>query len=314
MSGPGSKTTLATTLRWPTLRELRVAVPLGIPLLVLFVFVVRGCSTASVPILHPPADASLPAAEATSAPQDLTAVQLAGAKGTTTLVPTRATGTAHLSGAVNGPQGPVPGANVRVEHLVPDHPAPIDVLSGPDGHWDLNGIAGGPYRVRAFMVPSLAQTQPQIFFMDDGEQRTLDLTLDAFNGVSATSAIAPDPPQLNQPANLVIRVSSKTVDPDGVVRAQPVVNATVSLTGTQGWFVRGPSSASTDANGDAVFTLECRSAGASNVQISVRPTPADAPQAVSVDVSACSDPNATTTTAASSGSGPPSSSSGPPPN
>jgi hypothetical protein len=304
------------TLRWPTLAQLRIAVPVALPVVVLSVFVFRGCSTASVPLLHPPPGVTLPAAAATSAPADLTGVQLAGVDGTTTLVPASATGTSHLSGSVNGPQGPVPGATVRVDHLVTGNPPPIDVLTGADGRWDLPDIAGGRYRVRSFLAPALAQTQPEIFFLTEGEQHTLDLNIESFVGVSLAAAVAPDPPQLNKPLTLVVRVARKIVDANGVVQSQPVVNADVVLTNSQGWAVKGSSSAFSDGNGDAAFTLECRQAGASQVQVAVRPTPADPPQPATLTVSACGDPAATSTTptTGSGSSGPPSTASGPPPN
>jgi hypothetical protein len=304
------------TLRWPKLAELRIAVPIALPVLVMSIFVVKGCSAADVPLLHPPPGVTLPAAAATSAPQDLTGVQLAGVDGTTTLAPVRGGGTSHLSGSVNGPQGPVPGATVRVEHLVDDHPPPTDVLSGPDGRWDLTNIAGGRYRVRAFLAPALAQTRPEIFRLGEGEQRPLDLNVESFVGVSIAAAIAPDPPQLNQPLNFVVRVARKTVDPNGVVRSEPIVNAGVTLTNTQGWSVRGPSSVNTDGNGDATFGLDCRAAGASQVQVAVRPTPADAPQPATLSVTPCDNPAATstTTTTAPASSVPPPTASGPPPN
>ena len=304
------------TWRWPRLSELRIAVPIALPIFVMLVFVVRGCSTATVPLLHPPEGVTLPAAAATSAPADLTGVQLAAVNGTTTLQPARATGTAHLSGSVNGPQGPTSGATVRVEHLVEDDPPPMDVVTGPDGRWDLPNIAGGRYRVRSFLAPSLAQTRPEIFFLLDGEQRNLDLNLENFVGASLAAAIAPDPPLLNEPATLVVRVARKTVDGNGVVDGQPIVNASVVLTGTPGWTVRGPSSAFTDGNGDASFTVECRAAGASQVDVAVRPTPTDPPQTAALDVAPCSGPTPTSAppTTGSGSSGPPPTSSAPPPN
>jgi hypothetical protein len=299
-------------LRRPTFAEARLALVIGLPMTVLSIFVVRGCSTASVPLLHPTADANTASAPPSTATDDLTGVQLAAVGGTTTLVPTRATGTAHLSGGVNGPQGPVPGAVVRVEHLVDDAPPPTDVLADAAGHWDLPNIAGGRYRVRAFLVPSFAQTQPEIFFLNDGDARNVDLTMEAFAGVTALGAIAPDPPQLNEPATLVVRVVSKTVDTDGIVRAQPIVNAGVVFAAGQGWDVEGSNSVSTDGNGDAAFAVQCRSAGASQVQVQVQPAPNAAPQALTVTVSECVDPRAgapSTTSASSSSS---SSSSGKP--
>jgi hypothetical protein len=303
------------TLRWPRWAELKIAIPIALPVLVMSSFVLKGCNSANVPLLHPPPGVTLPAAEATSLPADLTGVQLAGVDGTTTPETARADGTSHLSGSVNGPQGPVPGATVRVEHLVGGSPPPTDVLTGADGRWDLANIAGGRYRIRSFLVPSFAQTQPEIFLLTDGEQRNLDLNVESFTGVSVAAAIAPDPPELNQSINFVVRVTRKTVDGNGVVRSEPVVNAGVALTNTQGWSVRGPSSLNADGNGDATFGLDCRAVGASQVQVAVRPTPADAPQSATLTVSPCADPAATsTTTTTAPGSGPPPTASEPPPN
>jgi len=305
-----------------TLARLRIAVPIALPFLVLFVFVARGCSTPNVPLLHPPTGVTLPAAAATSTPQDLTGIRLAGVNGTTTLVPARAAGTAHLTGSVNGPQGPVPSATVRVEHLVDDNPPPIDVVAGPDGRWDLPNIAGGRYRVRAFLAPTLAQTEPQILFLNEGDQNNLDLTVDSFAAPAVAAAVAPDPPELNQSFTLVVRVARKTVDTNGVVQSEPIAGAGVALTGFSGYALVTSNGAIADANGDATFTLQCRTAGASTVQVGVRATAADQPQQITLQLSACVDPNAAPPdsssssggNSSSSSSGAPSTTAGPGPN
>jgi hypothetical protein len=99
--------------------------------------------------------------------------------------------------------------------------------------------------------------------------------------------------------NLVVRVARKAVDSGGVVRTQPIVNASVALTGTPGWTVKGSPSGFTNDAGDVTFALECKSAGANQVQVAVRATPTDAPQPASLEVSACIDPSATSTTSTS---------------
>jgi hypothetical protein len=273
------------------------------------VFIGRGCSTAHVPNIHPPAGFDANAASTTVPGNDLTGVQLAAVEGTTVPVTPRASGTAHLSGAVNGPQGAVPGATVRVEHLVTGDPAPIDVVTGADGRYDLPNIAGGRYRVRAFLVPALAQVEPQVFFLEDATEQTIDLTLDNFASVGVSASIAPDPPTLNKEFTLVLRIARRTVGTDGVVRGEPIQNAAVAVTGAQGFNVKGASNGTTDVNGDVLFSIDCKSANASQLQIAVRPTVTEAPQSSTVQISACVDPNATTTTESSSSSGASSSSS-----
>ena len=284
------------TFPWARLKQVSIGVPIVVPIVVLSVFVVRGCSTAHVPISHPPPGVTLPPAPATSTPEDLTGVQLAAVDGTTTVPDVANTGTSRLSGSVNGPQGPVPSANVRVEHLVGNHSFPFDLVTDAGGRWDLPNIAGGRYRVRAFLPPSLAQAEPQVFFLNEGDQREVDVTLDTFNGAPEVQiAIAPDPPSLGEPTSLVVRVTRRTVASDGVVRAGPIAGASVTFSPSEGWTVTGSSTAATNENGDATFVVSCRKAGANVVQITLR-VPGVAPQAISQQVSACVDARATTTT------------------
>jgi hypothetical protein len=279
-----------------------------VPLVVVGVLVFRGADTGKFPHVRAPANASTTPLPPPTAPVDLTAISLPGVDGTTTTAPVRATGGAHLSGVVKGPQGPVPGATVRLEHLVGGSaPATTDVASGPDGHYELANIAGGRYRVRAFLAPALAQTGPEVFFLADGELRGLDLRVESFSGLTVTASTAPDPPLLDNPATFVVRVATRVVDTRGIVRVQPIVNATVDLTGTAGWSVNGPASGVTGSDGDATFTIVCRKAGASGVGLQVRPTAADQPQPDTLATPVCVDPAATSTTATSTPSSPPSS-------
>ena len=69
---------------------------------------------------------------------------------------------------------------------------------------------GGRYRVpRAFLPPTLAQTDPEVFFLADGELRGLDLSVESFSGLTVTESTAPDPPLLNNPATFVVRVANR---------------------------------------------------------------------------------------------------------
>jgi hypothetical protein len=298
-------------LRWrkPTPRELRVGLPIAVPLLVLAFFMVRGARTGDFPHVKAPKATSATAPPSTTAPVDLTGVSIAGVDGTTTTTLVRATGTAHLSGAVNGPQGPVPGATVRLEHLAGGS-VPIDVTSGPDGRYDAPNIAGGRYRVRAFLAPTFAQTDPQVFFLADGELRGLDLSVASFSGLDVSSAIAPDPPTRNQPATFVVRVANRSVDTGGIARAQPVVNASVVFVGGPDWSAGGSPNQFTDTNGDATFLVECHTPGATGVQVQVRPTINDPPQPITLTTSACADSATSSSSSSGSSSEPPRSSSG----
>src|SRR5438067_11007718 len=78
---------------------------------------------------------------------DFSTVQLAGVSGrtTTTSIPL-GPGGASISGTVNGPNGPVPGATVHVERLVGDGVGATDVASNAAGQFLVPNVLGGRYR------------------------------------------------------------------------------------------------------------------------------------------------------------------------
>jgi hypothetical protein len=188
----------------------------------------------------------------------------------------------------------VPGAVVRLEHLVGDT-VTTDVKAGPDGHYDAPNIAGGRYRVRAFLPPTYAQTDPQVFFLNDGELRGLDLTVRSFAGLAVASATAPNPPLHGGLATFVVRVANRVVDSNGVVRVRRVPNAIVTLTGADGWTATDSATATTNGNGDATFTLLCQTAGASHIEAQIQATANDQPQPASFTTPTCVEPPPPTT-------------------
>ena len=222
--------------------------------------------------------------------------------GTTTSAVPPNVGRARLSGTVTGPAGPVPGAVVRLERVVGGTTQTLDVLTGADGRYDAPGIGGGRYRIRAFLAPTLAQPTGQVFFLTDGEERAVDLTVQEFAEPTIGIAIAPDPLLLDQLLNLAVRVSGRLVDADGVVRTQPLVGGTVQVSATGGWTALSPSATTTDADGEARFSARCRSTDPTQLQVTVRlpaALPGELPVVATFDVAACVDPATLTTTTTS---------------
>ena len=107
------------------------------------------------------------------------------------------------------------------------------------------GLGGGAYRVRAFLPPSLAERTASVFFLPAGEQRTVDLSVESFAEPAVSAAVAPDPPLLDQPINLVVQVVGRTVDADGVVHPQPIVGASVEVAVSGGWQRQAPTTTTT---------------------------------------------------------------------
>ncbi len=168
---------------------------------------------------------------------DRSGIVLAGVAGetTTTIVET---GHATISGTVRGPSGPVGGATVRLERLVAGHEIRTDALTAPDGSFAVTGVPGGRYRVRAFLAPRLAQVVPDVRFLEDGKEHVFDLVVEAQSGLLVRADVAPDPPLLGQAVNLVAVVTDRTVDADGIVRAEPVRGISVELVGLGRWVLR----------------------------------------------------------------------------
>ncbi len=179
---------------------------------------------------------------------DRSGIALAGVAGTTTTAPIADVGTAVLAGSVQGPDGLVVGATVRIERLVAGREVRTDLLTGPDGRFSVGGMPGGRYRVRAFLAPSYAQLEPEVRFLADGEEHTFDLTVERQSGLVVRADVAPEPPLLGGAVNLVATVASRSVGADGIVRSVPVTGATVELLGLGRWQLRDERSTSTSSS------------------------------------------------------------------
>lgn len=192
---------------------------------------------------------------------DYSRFELKGVAGRTTTTLQMGPGGSTLNGVVASPEGAVPGATVLVERLVGDNAASVQVLTGPDGRWTVPAVLGGRFRVRAWRSPDLAMTKPEIFFLNDGDAKQLQLNAARYTGLAVTHAIAPNPPVVDEPANLVVQVVQQSVDVDGIVRGTPVPNARAELFGGGEWSVVTSNPTTTDAQGRAQWQLRCRATG-----------------------------------------------------
>ncbi len=274
--------------------------------------VCAGCVSGTVAALPPPPTTLAPLTSTTlPLGRPITLESVGG-----TTVPPKVTlgpGTATLSGTVNGPAGasapgaapgaaaggppaggraPVPGATVEIERLVGSSEAATEVSAGADGSWTLPHVLGGRYRIRAWRAPSLAQVQPDILFVTDGQAQRVDLNVGLYSGYAVTSSISL--PFIGLPAVLAVEVTSQSVDTTGVVRAVPLAGSSVTLAASAHWQVTSPNPAATNGSGQATWQLVCQAAGVQ--PLSVVP---DGVTTVPLSVPACigaPPPPATTTT------------------
>jgi hypothetical protein len=166
-------------------------------------------------------------------------------------------GGARLTGTVNGPEGPVEGATVRVERLVRDQVAATTVTSGPGGQWILDAVNGGRYRLRAWRPPDLAELQPMLVFVAATENKPVVLTMARFGEGNATAVFNPNPPVVDQPAALVVTVSNGGIDGDGVLHASPLPAVPVQLVVTAGMALESADTLASDGAGNASYQVRC---------------------------------------------------------
>lgn len=253
------------------------------------------------PLPAPPTTAARPP---TTPPPDYRAVVLPVAAGrTTTTTAVMGPGGATVRGRVVGPDGePIVGASVRVERLAGDGVARADLVSGEDGAWSLPDVLGGRYRIRAWRAPDLAMVEPSFVFAGYNENAPVEQRVERFLGTHAVPAVAPSPPVVGQPANLVVQVSARGVDAEGVVRTDPVAGVPVEVAGS-GWSVLPPATTVTDGAGEGRWTVVCRQAGVQPLRLVVNGVepfevalPACVDPAPSEVATAEGTPGATTTT------------------
>ena len=234
----------------------------------------------------------------TTLPFDVRTVQLPAARGSTTTTVAIGPGPMTIVGRVEGPDGPVGGAIVRLERLVGDGVASIEVPTAADGTWNVERVLGGRYRVRAWQQPALAMPRARLVFVETARAAPIELRLDRYDGRRVDAAIAPDPPPVGEPANLKVRVADRGVDDRGVIRTAPRPGVSVSLTGSGRWFVTSPNPQTTGSDGSVTFRVECQDDGAQPLSVVL-----DGGETVPLDIAACVDltgPPTTDTTSTTS--------------
>ena len=221
-----------------------------------------GCSgVQTLSFSTPPTTVSQGAVPEATLPTNLSSIGQPGVAGvTTTTVPVIGPGSSSLHGTVFGPSGPVAGATVEADRVVGDHVTSARVATAADGSWTIGKILGGRYRVRAWQSPSLDLTTPQVFFLGANQSFTVSLELSSYTGPTLAASISPSPPEVGQPANLVVEATNPTVGTDGVLRYPPAAGDLVTISGAS-WHVLSTNLQSADSKGEVLFQVICETAG-----------------------------------------------------
>ncbi len=178
----------------------------------------------------------------------------------TTLSTAIGPGTARIVGTVNGPEGPVTGAVVKVERFVGTVVAQAEAQTQAGG-WSVESILGGSYRVTIFRPPDLAQIAPDVFFLAADETKVLTTTLIRLGENSITASIDPNPPLVGLPALLTVRFGSGGVDAAGrvVVTPRPGIRVQLNLASSIG--LESVAIVVSDGAGAAAWQVRCLQPG-----------------------------------------------------
>lgn len=166
-------------------------------------------------------------------------------------------GEAVLTGTVTGPEGPVVAAVVRVERHTDRGPVLADVTSDEEGRWRIGPVAGGRYRVRAF-VPGLMTTgRSEVRFVADDEVAGFDLSLWGVDPTPSFEFVHGGPLYHGVPGRMALVLGSRSVDQEGRVVTNPVAGSAVMVETTAQARVVSAQPAITDGAGVAWVEIVC---------------------------------------------------------
>lgn len=254
---------------------------------VALVVVAAACASNPYVPLPEPKVANGPTTTTTAVP-DLTDVNLPGVRGTTTTVPALGPGPVTIIGRVDGPDGPVAGATVRLDRISDAGTTGVDVPTAADGTWNLANVLGGRYRVRAWLAPTLGMAKATVVFVEQTNPKPIVLKLAQFGGAVVDWAMAPTPPPVDQRVNLKVRIANRTVDAQGFITETPVYATTVVLSGGGRWQLYSQNPQYTDTDGSVVFEMACLQAGPQPLTVQL-----ENGETKTLDLPPCFDPSST---------------------
>ncbi|MGH9280462.1 MAG: carboxypeptidase-like regulatory domain-containing protein [Acidimicrobiales bacterium] len=227
----------------------------GLVLLVLALLTV-GCRDAPAPT------GEVSEAPSTVPPTTLPPTTALGRPRETTTVPVDiAGGKARIQGMVQGPQGPVEGATVRIERIVGTQTSATDLSAGPGGTFNLGDIRGGRYRLRAWKQPDLLQVTPDAFFLAADESKVIDLKLVRTSEVALNTTTEPARLPSDETFSIRIFLYAGSVGGAGELQAVPRANVAMQIIPGPGFAVVGGDKATTDSAGNVTFRARCTRPG-----------------------------------------------------
>lgn len=226
-----------------------------------FMLAVVACGAPTFKPIPPPEGGPSRDTTTTAPPPDLREVPLDAVAGNDPPDLRIEGGSSVLRGTVFGPEGPVPGAIVRVVRLTTEGQATADVATDEAGNWELLDVLGGVYRIRAFLPPTLTVPDPEIFLLKAEEEKRVDLSLRQFGGIDAAVTFDPPEPIVGEQVAVTLLLTIPSVNAEGRVIRSPVATGSATLTHSTSWklLTRNPENIGVD--GRVSWGLRCDAAG-----------------------------------------------------
>jgi hypothetical protein len=177
-------------------------------------------------------------------------------------------GRASITGLVEGPDGPVPGAVVKIERWVGERSGSVTVSASEGGTFGARGLLGGRYRIRAWLEPSLTATESEVLFLAADGSENVTVTVERFEGLRLQASLDVAAINVDDTARVRGLLTRSTVNAEGIVVGAPVPGAQVQISGTPGLTIGGTSPASTGADGMVTWPVKCDREGAHTVSLS----------------------------------------------
>ena len=177
-------------------------------------------------------------------------------------------GTTTLKGRITDASGgPIGGATVRLDRVTILTEQRLQTSTNDDGYWQVRGMSGGRYRIRAWRQPDLAGAEPGAVFVENGGTANVDLSVSQPSRFDLGLADAPALPRQGEESTFTVRVTSGSVDENGQVAHVPLSGVVIGFPSTDRWVNTSGDEGSTDGDGRASWTAECAELGAESVTV-----------------------------------------------
>jgi len=213
-------------------------------------------------------------------------------------------GQATISGGVTGPDGAVAGASVLIERFVGTLSTSVTVTTDDAGHFSIDSVLGGRYRVRAWLQPSLATLEPPTAFVADGGHLNFDISVERYDAMRLQVMAGAATMRIGDPAPVDALLVQESVDSQGIIRSVGVSGVAITLSSKSAVMIGTPNPSTTGPGGRSQWQVTCQGTGTVSVTASAAASGSGSAGSSSITATAelppCSDRSSSSTTSTTS--------------